>query len=271
METLLAYGLFLVIGLILGLIGSGGSILGVPVLVYLFHFPADVATGYSLFIVGITSLIGGLVYIRRGDVSFESLVQFAIPSLLTVFLVRKYLIPALPETFFSVGDFIISKHLFIMVLFSVLILISSVSMIKKQKKNYQKDVMWDEFTKSPLRIYFVILLAIFVGLITGIVGAGGGFIILPVLIFFLRVPVKKSIGTSLSIIAINSLIGFTGNIGHLKMDWEFLTIVSLLCIAGILIGNILSLKISATELKPAFGWLILIVGVFVLLKELIKF
>lgn len=268
LETVIAYSLFFLIGLILGLIGGGGSILSVPVLVYLLHYPAEVATGYSLFIVGITSLIGGFAFIKRGDISFESLLQFAVPSLITVFFVRKYLIPALPEVFFTLGNYNVTKQIFIMILFAVLIVSSSYSMIKKQKPNYRNDAMWEEFSRSPVRIYFVILLAIFVGFLTGFVGAGGGFIIVPVLLFFIRVPVKKSIGTSLCIIAINSLIGFSGNLSHLNVDWHLLLVTSSICVAGILLGNLISVKISAHKLKPAFGWFTLIVGIFVIVKEL---
>lgn len=267
LEAIIAYSLFLLIGLILGLIGGGGSILSVPVLVYLMHYPAEVATGYSLFIVGITSLIGGFAFIKRGDINLESLVQFAFPSLVTVFLVRKYLIPSLPDVFFGIGDFIVSKQVFIMIIFALLIVFSSYSMIKKQKPNYRNDAMWEEFSKSPVRIYFVILLAIMVGFLTGFVGAGGGFIIVPVLLFFLRVPVKKSIGTSLCIIALNSLVGFTGNFGHFNINWNLLLTASAICIAGILLGNMISVKISAHKLKPAFGWFTLIVGIFVMIKE----
>lgn len=242
--------------------------LSVPVLVYLLKYPTDIATGYSLFIVGTAALIGGLAFINRGDISFESLIQFAIPSLLTVYIVRKFVIPVMPEILYSNGNFQISKQIFIMFLFAFLMLVSSVLMIRKQKKNNRKDIVWEEFAKSPVRIYLVILLAIFVGFITGLVGAGGGFIIIPVLIFFLRVPVKKAIGTSLAIIALNSLIGFTGNFGNFEIDWKFLLSVTLICIAGILFGNLISAKIPAQKLKPAFGWFTLIVGIFVIIKEI---
>jgi uncharacterized membrane protein YfcA len=268
MDLYLSYILFLFIGLVLGLIGGGGSILSVPVLVYLLHYPADVATGYSLFVVGLTSLIGASAFIKRGDISFESLIQFAIPSLITVFCVRKFLIPSLPEIFFSIGPVVFTKHFVIMIIFAVLIVSSSLSMIRKKKANSKTDIMWEEFSRSPIKIYFVILLAIVVGFITGFVGAGGGFIIIPVLIFFVRVPVKKSIGTSLCIIAINSLIGFTGTLGHMYLNWNFLLTVSAFCVAGILIGNMISVRISAQKLKPAFGWFTLIVGIFVLIKEI---
>lgn len=257
---------FLIIGLILGLIGGGGSILGVPVLVYVMGYNADEATSYSLFIVGTTSLIGAITYLKKGNISVEAILQFAIASLITVFCVRKFIMPNIPSEISFVG-FEISKHMLIMVLFSILILSSSISMIKKKKYNRINEIKWDEFAKSPLGLPFVILLGITVGFITGFVGAGGGFIIVPVLIFFLRLNFKKAIGTSLCIIALNSLIGFTGNIGHQKIDWIMLMIISAICITGILLGSVLSTKVSSQKLKPAFGWFTLVVGVFVLIKE----
>ncbi|PBQ33165.1 permease [Sphingobacteriaceae bacterium] len=258
---------FLLIGLILGLIGGGGSILGVPVLVYILFYPPEEATAYSLFIVGLTSLIGAIAYLRKGEISGEALYQFALASMITVFCVRKYLMPSIPQEIHFL-NFEISKQVLIMILFSILILSSSVSMIKKRKPNSKSQVKWDEFARSPMGLPFVILLGIVIGFITGFVGAGGGFIIVPVLIFFLRLNFKKAIGTSLCIIAINSLVGFTGNLGNQKMDWQFLISISAIAIAGILIGSALSGKISSTKLKPAFGWFTLVVGVSILTKEL---
>lgn len=259
---------FLLIGLILGLIGGGGSILGVPILVYVMGYSADEATSYSLFIVGTTSLIGAITYLKKGNISVEAILQFAIASLVSVFCVRKFIMPNIPAEI-SFAGFEISKHMLIMVLFSILILSSSISMITKKKYNRVNEVKWDEFAKSPLGLPFVILLGITVGFITGFVGAGGGFIIVPVLIFFLRLNFKKAIGTSLCIIALNSLIGFTGNIGHQKIDWVMLLIISAICIVGILLGSLLSTKVSSQKLKPAFGWFTLVVGIFVLIKETI--
>ncbi len=257
---------FLIIGLILGLIGGGGSILGVPVLVYLMGFKADDATTYSLFIVGITSLIGAITYLRKGEISIESILQFAIASMITVFCVRKFIMPNIPELI-NVFNFQISKHFLIMFLFSVLIVISSISMIKKRKANRTNQIKWDEFAKSPMGLPTVILLGVLVGFITGFIGAGGGFIIVPVLIFFLRLNFKKAIGTSLCIIAINSLIGFTGNLGHQEINWALLLSISFACILGIIGGSFLSDKISSKKLKPAFGWFTLCVGLFVFIKE----
>ncbi len=259
---------FLLIGLILGLIGGGGSILGVPILIYIFGYNTDEATSYSLFIVGVTSLVGAVTYIKKGNISIEAILQFAIASLLTVYCVRKFLMPIIPTSFY-VMHFKILKHTMIMIMFSILILSSSISMIKKKKYDRINEVKWDEFSKSPLGIPFVIILGILVGFITGFVGAGGGFIIVPVLIFFLRLNLKKAIGTSLCIIAINSLIGFIGNIGNQSINWKVLFLITAICMVGVFIGSLLSNKVSSHKLKPAFGWFTLIVGIFILLKETI--
>lgn len=156
-----------------------------------------------------------------------------------------------------------------MIVFSLLILSSSISMIRKRKPNSTSQVKWDEFARSPMGLPFVIILGMLVGVITGFVGAGGGFIIVPVLIFFLRLKFKKAIGTSLCIIAINSLVGFSGNIGTQVIDWLFLLEISAMSIAGILIGSQLAIQVSSAKLKPAFGWFTLVVGIFVLVKETI--
>lgn len=266
---IIAYILFVLIGFTMGLIGGGGSILGVPVLVYVLHYNAEIATGYSLFIVGLSALIGSIAFVKRRDISFEAIIQFAIPSTATVFCVRKFIIPGLPDVFLTIGTFEITKQLVIMLVFSVLILFSSISMIKKGKNRNMKELMWDEFYKMPFRIPALIFLGVAVGFLSGFVGAGGGFMIIPVLIIFARVPMKKAIGTSLCIIAINSIIGFTGNIGSITIDWVFLSIVSGLSIIGILIGTYTGKFISGKKLKPAFGYFTLCVGTFIILKELL--
>ena len=264
--NLAGYIAFLFIGLILGLIGGGGSILGVPVLVYLDGYGAEQATTYSLFIVGVTSLIGAITYLRKGDISAEAIVQFAIASLVSVYCVRRFVMPAIPQQFEIFGIHS-TKNGMIMFLFSILILISSFTMLKKRKKRMISPVTWLEFARGPLGLPFTILLGIGVGFITGFVGAGGGFIIVPVLMFVMQLNFKKAIGTSLCIIALNSLIGFTGNIGNTEINWTFLLSISAISIVGIIIGSQLAGKISSKKLKPVFGWFTLLVGVFVLVKE----
>ncbi len=259
---------FLIIGLILGLIGGGGSLLGVPVLVYIMGVAPDLATTYSLFIVGITALVGAITYLRKGEVSAEAIINFAIASVITIFCMRKYVMPTMPVNLNLFG-IEIYKHTLIMVVFALLILSASYSMLINRKPNRINDVKWNEFTRTPLGTPFVILLGVLIGVITGFVGAGGGFIIVPVLMFFVRLNFKKAIGTSLCIVAVNSLIGFTGNIGQQNINWLFLITIASICGVGILIGSLLSTKIDSKKLKPAFGWFTLCVGVFVLFKELI--
>ena len=258
---------FLIIGMILGLIGGGGSLLGVPVLVYVMCIEADMATTYSLFIVGITAMVGAISYVKKGEVSAEAILNFALASVTTVFCMRKFIMPIIPAEF-SINGFAIQKNTLIMVVFALLILSAAYSMIISRKPNRIKDVKWNEFTKTPLGIPFVILLGVIIGLITGFVGAGGGFIIVPVLMIFMRLNFKKAIGTSLCIVALNSIIGFLGNIGHQNLDWKFLIMISSVCGIGILLGSVLSNKVPSNKLKPAFGWFTLVVGIFVLVKEL---
>jgi uncharacterized membrane protein YfcA len=260
--------LFLCIGLILGLIGGGGSLLGVPVLVYVMHVVPELATTYSLFIVGVTALVGAISYLRKGEISAEAILNFAIASIISIFCMRKFIMPAIPLQFQFMG-IELHKHTVIMVMFALIMMCASYSMIKKQIPNRINDTKWDEFSRSPMGIPFVIMLGIGVGVITGFVGAGGGFIIVPVLLFFVRLNFKKAIGTSLCIVAINSLVGFAGNIGQQNIDWKFLLIISSVCGIGILLGSLASNKISSKKLKPAFGWFTLAVGIFVLIKEVI--
>jgi uncharacterized membrane protein YfcA len=260
--------LFLCIGLILGLIGGGGSLLGVPVLVYVMGVAPELATTYSLFIVGVTALVGAASYLRKGEISAEAIINFAIASIISIFCMRKFIMPAIPIEFTILG-IQCHKHTVIMIFFAVIMMCASYSMIKKQIPNRINDAKWDEFSRSPMGTPFVILLGIGVGIITGFVGAGGGFIIVPVLLFFVRLNFKKAIGTSLCIVAVNSLVGFSGNIGQQDIDWRFLIIISSVCGVGILLGSLVSNKISSKKLKPAFGWFTLAVGVFVLLKEVV--
>ena len=257
---------FLLIGLILGLIGGGGSLLGVPVLVYIMCIEADLATTYSLFIVGFTALVGAISYLRKGEVSAEAILNFALASVATVFCMRRFIMPSIPSQF-NWNGIVIHKHTLIMIVFALLILSASYSMLITRKPNRIKDAKWNEFAKTPLGIPFVILLGMLIGVITGFVGAGGGFIIVPVLMIFMRLNFKKAIGTSLCIVALNSIIGFLGNIGQQNLDWKFLFGISAICGLGIILGSLLSHKISSQKLKPAFGWFTLVVGIFVLIKE----
>jgi uncharacterized protein len=262
------FGFFgaIIIGLSLGIVGGGGSILTVPILVYLFSIDTVVATAYSLFIVGITSLIGSSQHIKMGNIHWRTAIIFGIPSIVSVYLTRMYLIPLIPSTIGKVGGVIVTKSLFMLLIFAFLMILASYSMIKKEKENGLK--------KEPDHINYnyplILIEGLFVGLITGLVGAGGGFLIIPALVILAKLPMKKAIGTSLIIIALKSLIGFIGDVnGSNIIDWKFLAVFTCFAIIGILIGSGLSKKISGEKLKPAFGYFVLIMGIFIITKELI--
>lgn len=249
------------IGLVLGLTGGGGSILTVPILVYLMKMDPVPATAYSLFIVGLTALIGSFTFMKKKEVSFLTAAIFAVPAFTAVYLTRRLLVPALPEVFFSIGTFSFSKNLFVMTLFAVLMLASSITMIKdKRPSNVSGELSYN--------IPLIILEAFVVGILTGLVGAGGGFLIIPALVILARLPMKMAVGTSLLIIAVNSLIGFLGDVGaNLVVNWQFLFSFSVLTITGIIAGSYLSKFISNEKLKPAFGWFVMVMGVYIIIKE----
>ncbi len=252
----------ILIGISLGLIGSGGSILTVPVLVYLFSVDAVVATSYSLFIVGFTSAIGSVGYFKKGLVNIKTALVFGAPSIVAVFLTRAYIVPAIPKEVFTIGSFMITKSILLMLLFAILMVVASYSMIKKEKKKKEEDLGPQKFN------YPIILLeGAVVGLVTGLVGAGGGFLIIPALVLLSKLPMKEAVGTSLVIIAAKSLIGFLGEGGENVIDWHLLIIVSAFATVGIFIGIFLSKKIDGAKLKPLFGWFVLIMGIYIIIKE----
>jgi hypothetical protein len=253
----------LLIGISLGLIGGGGSILTVPVLVYLFGVHPVAATAYSLFIVGATSLAGSYPKYKAGEINLKTALIFGIPSIAAVYATRAFIVPAIPVYIFSVGNFVITKPLLMMLLFAVLMVFASVSMIRDKKKTAVEDAAEQKFN-YPL----ILIEGAVVGILTGLVGAGGGFLIIPALVLLSKLPMKQAVGTSLLIIAAKSLIGFTGDLGKTAMNWTLLLSVTALAVAGIFIGNILSKKISANSLKKGFGWFVLVMGIYIIIKEL---
>ncbi len=248
------------IGISLGLIGGGGSILTVPILVYLFAVKPEQATSYSLFIVGITALVGSFRHYKMGNLQIKSALYFAFPSVLSLLFIRKIILPKIPTTLFMVGNFEVTKNILIMVVFALLMVAASASMIKKTKEN---NIATDT---NYLRIS---LIGFLVGLVTGFLGAGGGFLIIPALIFFAGLPMKQAVGTSLLIIFINSLIGFGGDVFNgVSLNYQLLFTLSAIAIVGMFIGTALSKKIDGAKLKPAFGWFVLVMGVYIIAKEI---
>ena len=251
----------LVVGLVLGLIGGGGSILTVPLLVYLLGYNPIVATAYSLFVVGTTSLIGTLQKFREGLVDVKTGLAFSFPSFIAVYLSRRYLVPNIPETLFSIRDFTLTKETSVMVFFAIIMLIASYSMITKGKN----DAI---ITTTKQSYYKTFIQGLTIGSITGLIGAGGGFLYVPALVLWANIPMKKAVGTSLIIVTINSLIGFTGDMQTLDIEWLFLLTFSGISIGGILLGSYFSKFISSQKLKKSFGFFVLFMAIYIMYKEL---
>lgn len=262
--TILGYFASALIGVSLGLIGGGGSILTVPVLVYLFGVDPVVATAYSLFIVGSTSLVGTVPKYRENLVNLKTAVIFGIPSIASVYATRAWLIPRIPNPVFTLEGFVVTKAMLMMGLFALLMVFASVSMIRDKNGVQQEDAGPQKFN-YPM----ILLEGAIVGILTGLVGAGGGFLIIPALVLFSKLPMKQAVGTSLLIIAAKSLIGFMGDLWHYQMDWVLLGSVTALAIGGIFLGNRFSRNIDGHKLKIAFGWFVLAMGIYILIKELV--
>ncbi len=253
-----------VVGISLGLIGSGGSILTVPILVYVMGVDPVSATAYSLFIVGTTALVGGIQSALHKQVDFKTVLIFGIPSIAAVYATRMWLVPIIPAQLFSVGTFPITKPIALMLLFAIVMILASVSMIRPGK---QKSM--DENAPMVYNYPMILLEGALVGVLTGLVGAGGGFLIIPALVLLARMPMKLAVGTSLFIIAAKSLIGFTGDLqGQSVIDWKLLAGFTGFAVAGIFAGIAMAKKIHGDKLKKAFGWFVLAMGIYIIVKEI---
>ena len=265
MELIELFGFIcaLIIGVSLGLIGGGGSILAVPVLAYLFAFDERIATSYSLFIVGMSALIGGLKQHFKGYVDWKTSIVFGLPAIIGVSLVRHFLVPVLPDELFHIDAFIFTRRMGMFGLFALLMIPAAFSMLKQQKIPTLKE------KKTVSYNYPLILLeGLLVGGVTGLIGAGGGFLIIPALVILANVEMKIAIGTSLVIIAFKSLLGFfIGDATKMKIDWEFLFTFTGIAIVGIYIGSYLSNFIDGGKLKKAFGYFIFIMALFIFYME----
>lgn len=258
-----AYILAFFIGITLGLVGSGGTILTVPLLVYLLKVKPVNATHYSMFIVGTTACIGVLIRFNQKLPDFKTALQFLIPSLISLFLTRKFLMPAIPDHINVLNIISISKSVLLMSLFAFVMLAASFTMIKDLKLN--SPIFEKENLNNPFSILFT-LVAIIIGILTGLLGAGGGFLIVPALIYIKKNDMHTAIGTSLFIITINSLIGFVSDL-HSAIQWHIVISIAILSAIGMLVGWKISSIIPNEKLKRIFGYTVMCLGIFILLKE----
>lgn len=248
------------IGLVLGLLGGGGSILSIPILVYLFSVDAVMASAYSLFIVGVTSFVGAIPKYREHLVNIKTGLVFGIPSIITIFSTRKWIVPSIPDVLFYIGSFPLTKRILLLGIFAVLMILASIAMIRKRGDFIAEG--------NGFNIIGVMAQGALIGFLTGLVGAGGGFLIIPALVLLTGIPFKTAVGTSLFIIAINSLMGFLGDVLNYVIDWKFLFGITGLAVVGILVGNLFARKIPASNLRKSFGWFTLITGTWILIKEI---
>ena len=257
---LVGYLASILIGVSLGLIGSGGSILTVPLLVYFFHVAPLLATTYSLAIVGLSSIAGVISRLKQKLVDFKTIFIFGIPSIIGVFSSRKYLLPAIPEQIYGGAHFMLTKSHFIMLFFAALMFIAALSMILGKNKKEEEGIL-------PVYGFSLMLVGFAEGLLTGIVGAGGGFLIIPALVILAKLPMKKAIATSLIIISIKSLVGFSGDLMHTAIDWSFLSKIILLATLGIITGNYLNKKMDGAKLKKGFGYFVLAMAFIIFIEQ----
>ena len=264
---IIGYVASIFIGISLGLIGGGGSILTVPVLVYLFGISAELSTAYSLFIVGTTALVGGIRNATLGNVNYKTAVVFTIPAFIAVYVTRAFIVPKIPAEILSIGDFVLTKNIAIMIFFALVMLAASVSMIRDKRGKVEES---DVEVEPQFNVPAIIAEGAVVGVLTGIVGAGGGFLIIPALVLFAKIPMKKAVGTSLLIIAAKSLIGFIGDVQRpdLEIDWTLLLSVTAIAVVGIFIGIYMAKFIDGKKLKKGFGWFVLLMAIYIIGKQL---
>ncbi|KAB1158183.1 sulfite exporter TauE/SafE family protein [Flavobacterium luteum] len=262
-SQIIGYILAIFVGMTLGMLGSGGSILSVPILVYVMGIEPTLATAYSLFVIGSASLVGGIQKAKQNQVDFKKVLLFGIPTVITVFFTRKILVPRIPTILLETDHFTLSKSVLIMLVFAVVMIVASVKMIKPSEV-----IIY--IGEEKINYYKIGLQGIAIGLISGFVGAGGGFLIIPTLLFLAKTPMKMAVGTSLFIVASQSLIGFIGDIQvNQIIDWKLLLLFTICSIFGIFIGNFITKKVEGNKLKTAFGWFVLAMGIYIVIRELL--
>lgn len=244
-NLILAALLALVIGMSLGLLGGGGSILTVPVLIYILAVPPKSAIAMSLFVVGVTSGVAMLIHARRGRVSFRTGLLFGPASMLGAFAGGR-LAHFVPDVILLLG-------------FSLMMLGSAAGMLRKRA---------EPATQSPAPhkppILKTALLGVSVGLVTGLIGAGGGFVIVPALVLLAGLPIRVAVGTSLLVIMMSSSAAFAGYLGHVEINWLLTGVVTASAIIGSLAGGGLASRIPERSLRTGFAWFVAVMGVALL-------
>lgn len=255
--VILGHILAIGVGVSLGLIGGGGSILAVPILIYIMGIESQTAIAMSLFIVGSVSLLGIIPYARRGQLSWRIVAGFTPLAMLGAYLGSQLVkLPLITDTMQIIS-------------FGLVMLAASVLMIRKGAGSDRKSNTSDHpsfFRRLPSEMA-IPLQGLGVGIVTGFVGVGGGFLIIPALVLFSQVPMKTAVGTSLLIIACNSAAGFAGYLNQVSINWTLTLSFTLAAGLGTIGGSLLARSIEASKLQKGFGYFVLAVAIFVLIRR----
>ena len=257
MTEYLALGFGLVVGIVLGLLGGGGSLLAVPIFLYVFHLPPDSAIAMSFPVVGTSAFAGFLTHWKQGNVNLKIALPYGLCAVTSAFLVAQRA-HHLPESF-RLG------------LFAVFAFTAAVVMLRDSIRTPHRTTLLKiaepPGTTDPRFGVLLALEALTVGALTALIGAGGGFVIVPALVYLARVPIKQAIGSSLLIITLNSLSSFLGNLGQVDIDWrltlEFTTVAAI----GAVLGTRLSRWVPQHRIKQAFAGLILALGTYLIVRR----
>jgi len=247
--------LSLIIGIVLGLVGGGGSILTVPLVHYVFGESLFLATTYSLFVVAIAAAMGVVTRIPKKQIDFRGGIVFVIPSMITAFLIRRFVMHLFPISF-SIGGFELSRDVAISILLIVVMLYTAFRTMFSNKAQ----------SGGSVGVPTVILFGIFTGLLSGFIGAGGGFIIVPILLR-MGLEMKKAVGTSMFIIAIQSAVALAGDFTGKALqtgnpiNWELLSWVTIITVAGVVAGGFLQKYFSGGALRQVFSYVLIGVAV----------
>jgi len=246
LELVLGYG----IGLSLGLLGGGGSILTVPALVYLVGQTPQVAVTTSLAIVGANSLMGAMFHGSKGKLDWKVALLFGSAGMLVAYL--------------SAG---ISQHIspeILLIAFALLMLGIGVMLLLRRSKEEEET----SYRSKPLML--VLVSGAGVGLLTGILGVGGGFLVVPALVMLLGLPIQVAVGTSLVVIAMNSMAGFMGHVSSGSFDWMVTLVFVAAGLVGTFSGMKLSSRLSSSKLHKAFAIFVIALAFFLLFDNLSK-
>ena len=246
---ILGYALAGLIGLSLGLMGGGGSILTVPIFVYVLSFDPKLAIAMSLPVVGVTSLVGAIGHWRAGNVELKAAAMFGVVAMVAAYVGARLAV-------FLTGAVQLS-------LLAIIMLAAAISMFM----NARRSPSVVSGTDRPASFKLLLPVALCVGLVTGLVGVGGGFLIVPALVLLGRISMKQAVGTSLLVIAMNCASGFVGYAGRVDIPWRFVLGFTAVAVVGILVGAQLVKYVSQRVLKQAFSVFLIVMGTVILVQN----